>query len=43
MRRYSLASTEARKDVDLRDYANIIIAAVKEYMPNAYVEVSEDN
>ena len=42
MRRYMLASTEARSDVDLRDYADIIIDAVHTVMPNASVEVSED-
>lgn len=43
MRRYMLASTEARGYVDLRDHTDIIIDAVHDVMPNASVEVSRDN
>ena len=42
MRRYWLASTEARENVDLRLYENIIIEAVHSIKPNASVIVNED-
>ena len=42
MRRYSLASTKARDDVDLCDYSDIITNAVKEIMPKAYVDIFQD-
>ena len=41
MRRYYLASTKERGDVDLRDYEQAIIDAVHQYMPNAQVDVTE--
>ena len=34
MRRYSLASLEHKQNVDLRDYEDVIIAAVMEAMKN---------
>ena len=34
MRRYALASPEHKKYVDLRDYEDVIVAAVKEAMKN---------
>lgn len=34
MRRYALASPEHKQDVDLRDYEDVIVAAVKEAMKN---------
>lgn len=34
MRRYALASPERKKYVDLRDYEDVIVAAVKEAMKN---------
>ena len=43
MRRYSLASTDARNFVDLRDYTDIIIEAVHSIMPKASVEVEKDS
>ena len=43
MRRYSLASTDARNFVDLRDYTEIITEAVTAVMPNASVQVLEDH
>ena len=41
MRRYYLASSEDRDDVDLRKYEKIIEDAVLGYMPTARVEVHE--
>ena len=41
MRRYMLASTESRNDVDLREYSNIIIEAVHDVIKTARVEVSQ--
>lgn len=41
MRRYYLASSRDRDDVDLRDYRETIEEAVRKYMPNAKVEVCE--
>ena len=41
MRKYYLASTKERDDVDLRDYEQAIMDAVHQYMPNAQVEVTE--
>lgn len=41
MRRYYLASSEDREDVDLRDYMKTIEDAVHRYMPKAQVEVYE--
>ena len=42
MRRYTLASNEARNHVDLREYEDIIIEAVREFMPTAVVRVEMD-
>lgn len=42
MRKYMLASASERKDVDLRDYENIITGAVYEFMPEAKVKVESD-
>ena len=41
MRKYYLASSGDRSDVDLRTYQNEIIDAVHRYMPGAQVEVTE--
>lgn len=42
MRKYTLASSDARESVDLRAYAAIIEAAVHEVMPKATVIVEAD-
>ena len=42
MRKYWLASAEARQEIDLRDYAVIIKDAVHTYMPNATVQVEQN-
>lgn len=42
MRRYTLASHEARNDVDLRDYEDVIIGAVHGVCPKANVRVEKD-
>ena len=42
MRKYTLASTDARSTVDLRNYADTITSAVREVIPSATVEVMED-
>ena len=41
MRKYTLASGDARMKVDLRDYADTIEKAVHEYMPIATVKICE--
>lgn len=41
MRKYYLASTEDRGNVDLRDYRDVIEEAVHQYMPNAQVNIKE--
>ena len=41
MRRYILASKDARPTVDLREYRSVIEDAVHQIMPQAVVEVSE--
>ena len=41
MRRYVLASKDARTTVDLREYRAVIEDAVHQIMPQAVVEVSE--
>ena len=41
MRKYTLASGDARTKVDLRDYADTIEKAVHEYMTTATVKVCE--
>ena len=42
MRRYSLASVDYRKYVDLVTFENIIINIVHQVMPNAVVNVEKD-
>lgn len=42
MRMFTLASGAARKNVDLRDYEDIIIKAITDIIPNAKVKVFED-
>ena len=42
MRKYTLASQNARKSVDLRNYTDIITDAVHSVMPTATVQVEKD-
>ena len=42
MRRYTLASPDARGVVDLRDFQEVIEAAVHEIVPSAQVVVEKD-
>ena len=42
MRKYTLASRDAKEGVDLRDYQQIIEDAVHEVLPNATVQVEVD-
>ena len=42
MRKYSLASPEAKQKVDLRDYADKICEAVHQVLPMAKVVVEKD-
>ena len=42
MRRYTLASPESRKNVDLRDYKEVIEKAVHGVMPQADIWVEKD-
>lgn len=42
MRKYTLASTEARNDVDLRQFSKFIEETVHEYMPEAKVFVERN-
>lgn len=42
MRRYTLASTDARKDVDLRNFSSFIEDTVHEFMPGATVDVQQN-
>ena len=42
MRRYTLASPDARLTVDLRDYAAVIEEAVHDILPAAIVRVEQD-
>ena len=42
MRKYTLASSDARSSVDLRVYTEIIESAVHEFMPHAVVQVEKD-
>ena len=42
MRKYTLASVEERKTVDLKDYQDIIISSVHKVMPKATVHVESD-
>ena len=43
MKSYTLASSSAKDNVDLIDYKEIIVIAVKEAMPKAKVSVYEDH
>ena len=42
MRKYSLANGSMRGVVDLRDYSDVIIAAVQEFAPGSTVVVCQD-
>jgi len=42
MRKYTLASVDARNGVDLRDYEDIIVEAVRDVCPTAKVRVEKD-
>ena len=42
VRKYSLANGSMRGSVDLRDYSDVITAAVQEYAPGATVVVCKD-
>lgn len=42
MRKYTLASTSERENVNLLDYEDIIKEAVHEFMPKAKVKVEND-
>ena len=42
MRRYTLASVDARSQVDLRKYRQTIVDAVHALMPSAVVDVQKD-
>ena len=42
MRKYTLASQNARKSVDLRNYTDIITDAVHSVMPTATVQVEKE-
>ena len=42
MRRYTLASSDARGEVDLRDYRDVIEEAIHEIVPSAQVAVEKD-
>lgn len=42
MRKYTLASLDARKDVDLRLFGSVIESAVHEFIPDAVVIVERD-
>lgn len=42
MRMFTLACGAARKEVDLRDYEDVIIKAVTDVIPNAKVEVFKE-
>ena len=43
MRKYTLANTGSRENIDLTDFAETIIAAVHEFAPGAAVEVFADH
>ena len=43
MRKYSLANIEQRGKVDLRNYKDIIVAAVQEFAPGSTVAVTKDH
>lgn len=42
MRKYMLANPKKRGNIDLRDYEDVIIAAVKEFSPQNSVVVTKD-
>lgn len=42
MKKYTFASPEARKNIDLRNHSDIIIKAVHDVVPDAVVNVYED-
>lgn len=42
MRKYTLADGQKRNQVDLRDYEDIIVAAVQEFAPGNSVIVNKD-
>lgn len=42
MRKYTLANGQKRNQVDLRDYEDIIVAAVQEFAPGNSVIVNKD-
>ena len=42
MRKYTLASLDARQTVDLRNYIEVIESAVHKFMPEATVRVEQD-
>lgn len=42
MKQYTLASADARKSLDLRNYSHIIEKAVRDVVPNAVVNVYAD-
>ena len=43
MRKYSLADSSKRSKVDLRNYKDIIVAAVQEFAPGSTVYVAKDH
>lgn len=43
MRKYSLADISKRSQVDLRNYKDIIVAAVQEFAPGSTVTVAKDH
>ena len=43
MRKYTLANTLERSKVDLRNYKDIIVAAVQEFAPGSTVSVKNDH
>ena len=43
MRKYTLADGSKRESVDLRDYEDIIVAAVEEFAPGNTVVVASDH
>lgn len=43
MRKYTLADGSKRETVDLRDYEDIIVAAVQEFAPGTIVTVAKDH
>lgn len=43
MRKYTLANSLCRSNVDLRDYADVIVSAVLEFAPSVTVVVNKDH